>query len=53
MARALWERYEPVHDLVYFAPQAHRAAEALGLRGYWMGYFALRAAPLGPVSPPS
>ena len=51
MARALWERYEPVHDLVYFAPQAHRAAAALGLRGYWMGYFALRAAPLGPVSP--
>ncbi|GLX53015.1 hypothetical protein Shyhy01_59650 [Streptomyces hygroscopicus subsp. hygroscopicus] len=51
MARALWERYEPVHDLVYFAPRAHRAAEALGLRGYWMGYFALRAAPLGAVSP--
>ncbi|MEW2625072.1 hypothetical protein [Streptomyces sp. NPDC048106] len=51
MARALWERYEPVHDLVYFAPQAHRAAKALGLRGYWMGYFALRAAPLGAVSP--
>ncbi|MFI2200081.1 hypothetical protein ACH47Z_04700 [Streptomyces sp. NPDC020192] len=51
MARALWERYEPVHDLVYFAPEAHRAADALGMRGYWMGYFALRAAPLGAVSP--
>ncbi|MGN5377701.1 SCO6745 family protein [Streptomyces lasalocidi] len=51
MARALWERYEPVHDLVYFAPEVHRAADALGLRGYWMGYFALRAAPLGAVSP--
>ncbi|MEU3416871.1 MULTISPECIES: SCO6745 family protein [unclassified Streptomyces] len=50
-ARALWERYEPVHDLVYFAPEAHRAADALGLRGFWMGYFALRAAPLGAVSP--
>lgn len=50
MARALWERYEPVHDLVYFAPEAHRAAaDGLGLRGYWMGYFALRAAPLGAV----
>ncbi|MEU0007324.1 hypothetical protein ABZ079_24360 [Streptomyces sp. NPDC006314] len=51
MARALWERYEPVHDLVYFAPEAHRAADTLGLRGFWMGYFALRAAPLGAVSP--
>ncbi|WP_225826165.1 SCO6745 family protein [Streptomyces naphthomycinicus] len=51
-ARALWERYEPVHDLVYFAPEAHRAAEELGLRGFWMGYFALRAAPLG-AAPPS
>ncbi|MEU0335614.1 hypothetical protein [Streptomyces sp. NPDC006193] len=51
-ARALWERYEPVHDLVYFAPEAHAAADGLGLRGYWMGYFALRAAPLG-AAPPS
>lgn len=51
MARALWERYEPVHDLVYFAPEVRRAADALGMRGYWMGYFALRAAPLGAVSP--
>ncbi|MQY36387.1 hypothetical protein SRB17_43860 [Streptomyces sp. RB17] len=51
MARALWERYEPVHDLVYFAPEVHRAADSLGMRGFWMGYFALRAAPLGAVSP--
>ncbi|MGW2424081.1 SCO6745 family protein [Streptomyces sp. NPDC001709] len=51
MARALWERYEPVHDLVYFAPEVRRAADALGMRGYWMGYFALRAAPLGMVPP--
>ncbi|WP_030340560.1 SCO6745 family protein [Streptomyces sp. NRRL S-1022] len=52
MARALWERYEPVHQLVYFAPEVHRAADGLGLRGFWMGYFALRAAPLG-AAPPS
>ncbi|MFJ3336268.1 hypothetical protein [Streptomyces sp. NPDC086766] len=52
LARALWERYEPVHDLVYFAPEARRAADGLGLRGFWMGYFALRAAPLGPVPAP-
>ncbi|MEU7428481.1 hypothetical protein [Streptomyces sp. NPDC040750] len=50
-ARGMWELYEPVHDLVYFAPEARRAADALGMRGFWMGYFALRAAPLGPVSP--
>ncbi|MFI1168162.1 hypothetical protein ACH4UM_32365 [Streptomyces sp. NPDC020801] len=52
LARALWERYEPVHDLVYFAPEARRAADEVGLRGFWMGYFALRAAPLGPVAAP-
>ncbi|MER6026007.1 hypothetical protein [Streptomyces sp. NPDC001851] len=51
MARELWERYEPVHDLVYFAPEVRRAADALGMRGFWMGYFALRAAPLGAVPP--
>ncbi|MER6573215.1 hypothetical protein ABT288_45515 [Streptomyces sp. NPDC001093] len=51
MARALWERYEPVHDLVYFAPEVRRTADALGMRGFWMGYFALRAAPLGAVPP--
>ncbi|MGW0998428.1 SCO6745 family protein [Streptomyces sp. NPDC002523] len=50
-ARAMWERYEPVHDLVYFAPEARRAADGLGLRGFWMGYMALRAAPLGAVPP--
>ncbi|MFF8595082.1 hypothetical protein ACF061_27260 [Streptomyces sp. NPDC015220] len=53
LARTLWERYEPVHDLVYFAPEARRAADGLGLRGFWMGYFALRAAPLGPVAAPA
>ncbi|WP_244184176.1 SCO6745 family protein [Streptomyces cellostaticus] len=47
----MWERFEPVHDLVYFAPEARQAADRLGMRGFWMGYFALRAAPLGAVSP--
>jgi hypothetical protein len=49
VARAMWERFEPVHQLVYFTPEVREAADGLGLRGYWMGYFALRAAPLGPV----
>ncbi|WP_018566477.1 SCO6745 family protein [Streptomyces sp. PsTaAH-124] len=52
LARTLWERYEPVHSLVYFAPEARQAAAEAGLRGFWMGYFALRAAPLGPVGAP-
>ncbi|MFJ3308873.1 hypothetical protein ACIPSA_38665 [Streptomyces sp. NPDC086549] len=49
LSRALWERYEPVHDLIYFAPEARQTADGLGMRGFWMGYFALRAAPLGAV----
>ncbi|MEJ8279758.1 SCO6745 family protein [Pseudonocardia spirodelae] len=50
-ARALWEQYEPVHDVVYFAPESRASAERAGLRGFWRGYFAMRAAPLGPVGP--
>jgi hypothetical protein len=51
LARQLWQRFEVVHDVVYFSPHPAAAAKALGLRGYWMGYFAFRAAPLGPVGP--
>lgn len=46
-ARALWIVAEPCHALTYFAPEAHDAFEAAGLRGFWRGYFAGRAAPLG------
>lgn len=46
-ARAMWTMFEPVHDVVYFAPEALRAFTEAGLRGYWRGYFAGRAAPLG------
>ncbi|MEV4627355.1 hypothetical protein AB0J90_13795 [Micromonospora sp. NPDC049523] len=45
----MWTLYEPLHAVTYFAPEARRAYEAAGLRGYWRGYFAGRAAPLGPV----
>lgn len=47
--RALWALFEPYHALTYFAPEARQAFEDLGLRGFWRGYFAGRAAPLGPV----
>lgn len=40
---------EPIHALTYFAPESHGAFEAAGLRGFWRGYFAGRAAPLGAV----
>ena len=46
-ARAMWTMFEPVHDVAYFVPEALRAFTEAGLRGYWRGYFAGRAAPLG------
>ncbi|MGH9090378.1 MAG: SCO6745 family protein [Acidimicrobiales bacterium] len=51
LARRLWEATEPIHAVVYFAEEAADAARAAGLRGFWMGYFAGRVAPLGPVPP--
>jgi hypothetical protein len=48
-ARVLWQCIEPYHAVTYFADEAHAAYDDLGLRGFWRGYFAGRAAPLGPV----
>jgi hypothetical protein len=48
-ARKLWEAIEPIHAVVYFAPEPAEAARRIGLRGFWMSYFAGRAGPLGPV----
>lgn len=48
-ARALWLAVEPIHALTYFSPVVDDALAAAGLRGFWMGYFAARAAPMGPV----
>jgi hypothetical protein len=48
-ARRLFDRFEPVHALTYFAPEPLAAFEQLGYRGFWMGYFAGRSAPLGPI----
>jgi hypothetical protein len=50
-ARRLWQHYEPVHAVAYFAPEVEEALAAAGLTGFWRGYFAARAAPLGPVGP--
>ncbi len=48
-ARRLWALGEPYHALTYFADESRSAAEATGLRGFWSTYFAMRAAPQGPV----
>lgn len=48
-ARRLWAAVEPLHAVVYFTPEPVAAAKAAGLRGWWMGYFAGRLAPLGPI----
>jgi helix-turn-helix protein len=48
-ARRLWATLETLHDVTYFADGVRPAGMALGLRGFWMTYFAFRAAPLGPV----
>jgi hypothetical protein len=51
LARRLFDRFEPVHGVTYFAPEAREALDELGYKGFWMGYFAARSAPLGPVPP--
>lgn len=48
-ARRLWQLFEPYHAITYFAPECHAAYEQAGLRGFWRGYFAGRAAPMGAV----
>lgn len=47
--RRLWATYEPIHGVVYFTDEGRVAAAAAGYKGFWMGYFAMRAAPLGTV----
>lgn len=48
LARMAWRTAEPIHGMIYFAPEAHERYAALGLRER-MGYFASRAAAFGPV----
>jgi Helix-turn-helix family len=48
-ARRLHLLVEPIHLVTYFCDEPTDALLALGLRNYWDGYFAGRAAPLGRV----
>ena len=50
-ARDWWLALEPIHAVVYFDEGCRAAMDGVGLLGFWMGYFAGRAAPLGPVGP--
>jgi hypothetical protein len=48
--RRVWWLAETVHNVSYFAPEGRAATDALGCKGLWMGYFGMRAAPLGAVT---
>lgn len=50
LSRRAWTLFEPIHAIVYFAPEARESYAAAGLHGGWMGYFASRSAPMGAVS---
>jgi hypothetical protein len=50
-ARRLWQVLETINAVTYFSPECRQAPERLGMKGFWMGYFACRAAPMGPVAP--
>ncbi|MFF2409416.1 hypothetical protein [Streptomyces sp. NPDC058092] len=49
--RTLWLRTEPLHAVIYFDEECRGIGRSVGLKGFWMGYFATRTAPMGPVRP--
>jgi hypothetical protein len=53
LARRFWAAIEPIHSVVYFAPEPLEAARKTGLRGFWMSYFASRVAPMGALPAPA
>lgn len=48
VARRTWRTVEPIHGMIYFSAEAAAGYAALGLTDR-MGYFASRAAAMGPV----
>jgi len=50
-ARQLWHLLEPLHAVLYYAPEVFEEAAALGFdtKERWPSYFPFRAAPLGAV----
>ncbi len=49
IARKTWRTLEPLHGLIYFAPEAVEEYTSIGLVPEVGGYFASRAAPMGAV----
>jgi len=49
IARKTWRTLEPVHGAIYHVPEAREEYAALGIDDRMRGYFASRAAPMGPV----
>ncbi|MFJ4575957.1 hypothetical protein ACIP4W_32000 [Streptomyces sp. NPDC088846] len=49
--RTLWLRTEPLHAVIYFDEECRGLGRSVGLKGFWMGYFATRTAPMGLVRP--
>jgi hypothetical protein len=49
LARKTWRTMEPVHGAVYFAAEPREEYVAIGLDDRMSGYFASRAAAMGPV----
>ncbi|MEV4426483.1 SCO6745 family protein [Streptomyces sp. R-07] len=51
--RQMWHLLEPLHAVLYYAPEAFDEADALGYEtaDRWPSYFAWRAAALGPAGP--
>src|SRR6185503_17997686 len=53
LARRMWHQLEPVHAMLWYAPEVFAEAAALGyeVKTRWPSYFAWRLAPLGAVGP--
>ena len=49
VAHRMFGLVEPICLVNFFSDEPNEAMAELGFRGYWDGYFAGRAAPLGPV----
>lgn len=50
-ARRLWQVFEPIHAVTYFSDECAERYRSIGLKGFWMGYFASRSAPFGAAPP--
>ncbi|HLF99530.1 MAG TPA: hypothetical protein VI916_03595 [Acidimicrobiia bacterium] len=51
IARKTWRTVEPLHMMIYFAPEAFDAYGELGVTDWPAGYFGSRSAALGVVAP--